>query len=208
MGQVPQEVQQSGLVDHSEHQVPNFRGNKNGPRAKLGLVPVDNDISTQCHNDISSNRASHNTAFTKAIDTQSVCNSTSHDLACVEERSGDDYVYLYDVSNSYRKRKRNIPDHIYQDKFLSSDYVNCVQQNGKDFGFLPLNNLMVYTGDDIVWSQVPNIVEAHTIVRNSKQPNFMGARIPVASQFNIQAWNSYLDQYWDKLQISCNLAFL
>ena len=206
LGQVPQEVQQSGLVDHSEHQVPNFRGNKNGPRAKLGLVLVDNDISTQCHNDISSNRASHHTAFTKAIDTQSVCNSTSHDLACVEERSGDDYVYLYDVSNSYRKRKRNIPDHIYQDKFLSSDYVNCVQQNGKDFGFLPLNNLMVYTGDDIVWSQVPNIVEAHTIVRNSKKPNFMGARIPVASQFNIQAWNSYLDQYWDK-QITDLLQF-
>ena len=123
LGQVPQEVQQSGLVDHSEHQVPNFRGNKNGPRAKLGLVLVDNDSSTQCHNDISSNRASHHTGFTKAIDTHSVCNSTSHDLACVEERSGDDYVYLYDVSNSYRKRKRNIPDHIYQDKFLSSDYV-------------------------------------------------------------------------------------
>ena len=116
----------------------------------------------------------------------------------MEEDSGDNYVYLYDVSNSSMKHKRNIPDHVYQNKFLSSDYVNCVQQNGKDFGFLPLNNLMFYTGHNIVWSQVPNIVEAHNIVRHSKKPNFMGARIPVASRFNIHAWKSYLDQYWDK----------
>ena len=40
LGQVPQEVQQSGLVDHSEHQVPNFRGNKNGPRAVTTRDPI------------------------------------------------------------------------------------------------------------------------------------------------------------------------
>ena len=29
-------------------------------------------------------------------------------------------------------------------------------------------------------------------------PNFMGARIPVNGQFNIPAWKSYLNEYWDK----------
>ena len=198
LGQVPREVQQSGLVDQPKHHVPHFRGNKNGPRAKLGQVLPHSATSVPFDTDANSKRAFSHTDCTQAQDTQGVITSTSHNLACVEEKDDEAYVYLYDVSNSPVKRKRNIPDHIYQAKFLSSDYVNCVHQNGKDFGFLPLNNLMVYTGDDIIWSEVPPIVAAHNIVKNSGKPNFMGARIPVAGQFNIHAWKFYLDQYWDK----------
>ena len=99
----------------------------------------------------------------------------------MEEQGNDTYVKLYDVANSPCKRKRNIPDYIYHGKFQAQDYVDCVQQNGKDFGFLPLNNLMVYTGDHITWSEIPSVIEAHKIIRNSARPNFMGARIPVAS---------------------------
>ena len=123
--------------------------------------------------------------------------STCHDLACVEEKYNDNYVYLYDVSCSPVRRKCNIPEYIYCNKFLCQDYVNCVQQNGKDFRFLPLSDLMVYTGDEITLTNIPSIVEAHTIVRNSGKPNFMGARIPLASQLNINAWKFYLAQYWD-----------
>ena len=71
---------------------------------------------------------------------------------------------------------------------------------------------MVYTGEDIIWTDVPNVIEAHKIIRKSAMPNFMGARIPVNGQFNIPAWKSYLNGYWDKqivdlLQYSFPLDF-
>ena len=61
LGQVSQDIQQLALVDHSKHQVPCFRDNKNGPRAKLGQVLLNSDSSTQSNTDISSNRASEHT---------------------------------------------------------------------------------------------------------------------------------------------------
>ena len=71
---------------------------------------------------------------------------------------------------------------------------------------------MVYTGEDVIWTDVPNIIEAHKIIRTSAMPIFMGARIPVNGQFNIPAWKSYLAGYWDKqivylLQYSFPLDF-
>ena len=50
---------------------------------------------------------------------------------------------------------------------------------------------MVYTGEEVAWADVPNIIEAHKI-------NFMGDRIPVGGRFNITAWRSYLAEYWDR----------
>ena len=175
------------------HHITDSRGNKNGTGAKLGQVLYQRAGYNQSCTDNKSQKALPHNNLVQAQDIQDI--STCHDL--VEEKNNDNYVYLYDVSNSPVRRKRNIPGYIYQDKFLSQDYVNCVQQNGKDFGFLPLNNLMVYTGDEIIWSKLPSIVEAHHIVRNSARPNFMGARIPVASQLNINALKFYLAQYWD-----------
>ena len=71
---------------------------------------------------------------------------------------------------------------------------------------------MVYTGEDVIWANVPNIIDAHKIIRKSAMPNFMGARIPVDDQFNISAWKSNLAGYWDKqivdlLQYSFPLDF-
>ena len=177
------------------HHITDSRGNKNGPRAKLGEVQYKSANSDQSCTENRSQRALTHDVLAQAPNISDI--STGHDLACVEEEYNDNYVYLYDVSCSPVRRKRNIPEYIYRNKFSSQDYVKCVQQNGKDFGFLPLNDLMLYTGDDITWTNIPSIIEAHTIVRNSGKPNFMGARIPLASQFNINAWKFYLVQYWD-----------
>ena len=56
---------------------------------------------------------------------------------------------------------------------------------------------MVCTGE-VIWQKVPSVIEAHKIARTAARPIFMGARIPVASQLNIDAWKSYLVGYWDK----------
>ena len=55
---------------------------------------------------------------------------------------------IYDIINPPHERKRNIPDVIHLNKNNSVDYKSCIQQNGRNFGFLPLNDLMVYTGEE------------------------------------------------------------
>ena len=112
---------------------------------------------------------------------------TCYDLACVEEQDNDIYVKFYDTDNPPYKRKRHTPIFVYHSKFYSNDYVNCVQQNGMNYGFLPLNNLIVYTGKEVLWSKVPSVIEAHKIIRTSVIPNFLRARILMSSQLNINA---------------------
>ena len=63
---------------------------------------------------------------------------------------------------------------------------------------VPYNDLMIYTGQEVVWGNVPDIIQAHTLVRRSAMPNFMQVRIPVKSQLNVAAWKKYLHSYWDK----------
>ena len=176
------------------HHIPCSRGNKNRPRAKLGEVhhkSANSDAGT-------GNRSQRALTQDVVIQAPNISDiSTGHDLACLEEKHNDNYVYLYDISGSPVRCKCNIPEYIYSNQFSSQDYVKCVQQSGKDFGFLPLNNLMLYRGDDIIWTNVSSVIEAHAIVRKSGKPNFMGARIPLASQLNINAWKFYLAQYWD-----------
>ena len=57
---------------------------------------------------------------------------------------------------------------------------------------------MVYTVQDVIWGDVPNILQAHANVRQSGVPNFMSCRIPVQTQLKVQAWKKYLDSYWDR----------
>ena len=141
LGQVTQEVPHLG---QPMHHITDSRGNKNGIGAKLGQVLYQRAGHNQSCTENKAQKALPHNDLIQVQDIQDI--STCHDLACVEEKNNDNYVYLYDVSNFPARRKCNIPHYIYQEKLLSQDYVTCVRQNGKDFGFLPLNNLMVYTG--------------------------------------------------------------
>ena len=96
------------------------------------------------------------------------------------------------------KRARQIPDSVYAARYQSMDHKNCLYQNDKKFGFIPVNDLMVYTGQEMVWGHVPDIVEAHARVKQSGLPNFMKLRIPVETQLKVNSWKKYLDCYWDR----------
>ena len=48
------------------------------------------------------------------------------------------------------------------------------------------------------WEKVPDILQARKIIRQSGVPNFLKARIPVATQLNPDTWSFYLQDYWDK----------
>ena len=63
---------------------------------------------------------------------------------------------------------------------------------------LILNDLQLYNGHDVTWGNVPNMVQAHKLIRQSGYPNFLKMRIPVNTQLNIPKWRSYLHDYWDQ----------
>ena len=72
------------------------------------------------------------------------------------------------------------------------------QKNTKHFGFSPKSALKIYEGQPVQWHQVPDILQAHRLIKDSNLPNFLHCRIPVKSGLNIKAWRSYLQNYWDQ----------
>ena len=61
-----------------------------------------------------------------------------------------------------------------------------------------LNDLMVDTGYEVIWGQVPNIIQTHAKIRQSGLLNFMYMRIPVQTQLKAHTSEQYLHCYWDK----------
>ena len=57
---------------------------------------------------------------------------------------------------------KNIPEEVWQNRFTCVDYIACVEQNGSDFGYIPLTDLHVYMGPLIQWNSVPNIWQANS----------------------------------------------
>ena len=59
-------------------------------------------------------------------------------------------------TNGYRC-KREIPDNILKNKYWSLDLKKNIYQNDKQFGLIPLDDLMTYTGHEVVWGNVPEL---------------------------------------------------
>ena len=95
-------------------------------------------------------------------------------------------------------REEVVPLYIWNNRNSSKDYKACMQQNGNQFGYIPLNDLKVYQGPDVLWKQIPCIIEAHKLIKRSGMPNFLYCRIPVQTQLNPDRWRHYLADYWDK----------
>ena len=68
-------------------------------------------------------------------------------------------------SSKVYNRRKAIPDSIVNNKYQSVDYKNCLNQNKLGFCFIPYNDLMVCTGQEVVWGSVPDIIQAHELVR-------------------------------------------
>ena len=95
-------------------------------------------------------------------------------------------------------KQGKIPLYIISNKMNCVDYVKCSQQNGTQFGFIPLTPLKIYTGKKTSNQKVHNIVDLHYKVKASSCPNFLACRIPLQSQLNINNCRKYLVKYWDQ----------
>ena len=91
-----------------------------------------------------------------------------------------------------------IPLYVWKNKQFSTDYRACIAQNGGQFGYIPLQDLKIYEGPPAHWDRVPDILQAHKIIRQSGVPNVLKARIPIATQLNPDKWSDHLQGHWDK----------
>ena len=88
--------------------------------------------------------------------------------------------------------------YIWADRNSSKDYKACIQQNGDQFGYIPLNDLKLYHGPEVIWKETSSILQVHKLIRQSGVPHFLNCRIPVQTQLNPDRWRHYLTDYWGK----------
>ena len=81
-------------------------------------------------------------------------------------------------------------DHMFEQSELT--------QTSKHFGSMPRSALQLYKEPPVNWDNIPDILQAHKLVKSSKVLNYLGCRIPVDSGLNIKKWRYYLANYWDQ----------
>ena len=131
------------------------------------------------------------------IDTKPHCDSIITPSNVEEDR------LLYDV-NAYKDDKF-MSSIIYVDTYKPDremgegpTYTLCKQQSSHNFGFIPLTEPILPGNVDISPMNIQCPIELHKKVKLGNKPNFLGARIPVPSQLNVNQWKHYLVDYWDK----------
>ena len=112
-----------------------------------------------------------------------------------------DMVKIFDIAS----------DDKYLNTLLSKQVIKRVLANGNmqcevfkkwrdqtdfDFGFVPLSNFLLPDSKD-QGLRFESPIEQHYAVRCQGVPNFLGARSPVSSQLNVEAWQNMLGDYWD-----------
>ena len=102
-----------------------------------------------------------------------------------------------------------------EDKYISSilirschDRKNVINCNAKSykiwksqtdfkFGFIPLGEFQLSDSSEVHVISDYCPIKAHAIVKSFQKPNYLGARLKVDAQLNLEAWKAELHDYWD-----------
>ena len=133
---------------------------------------------------------------------KSTSNGPSVNIAC---KKYDRLCPLYDVNNVAMEDKF-INTIIFANQGakgfpMSSDnpvYNKWQSQVDFPFGFVPLGDQIMPENRDWYQTHSYSPIQMHDIVRSTGKPNFLGARLPVMSQLNVEVWQSLLKDYWDQ----------
>ena len=114
------------------------------------------------------------------------------DLVCTSDSHTDDARFESCFANTA------IPMRVWSQRFQCKNFVQCLAQNGSDFGVFPITDQLTYQGTDTHNTFVADIFDLHRKVRESNKPNFLGCRVPLKGQLNPTVWRTHLIDYWDK----------
>ena len=83
-----------------------------------------------------------------------------------------------------------------QNSVCDTVYTNGIRTDV--FGFIPKGPLKLYDGNPTTCNCISDIIRAHLMIKDSGIPNYLGCRIPVASNLKCHVWSQHLVNYWDK----------
>ena len=69
-------------------------------------------------------------------------------------------------------------------------------QTDFNFGFIPLGDFRLSDSNEINYIANFCPITAHKIVKRCNKPNYLGARLKVDSQLNLDEWKKELVGYW------------
>ena len=113
-----------------------------------------------------------------------------------------DLALLYDL-NGLDDKFTNIVVSVFHNKIdmnLDSEYCPNFrlwrEQSRFDFGFIPLSDFILPKNTKQA-EPIQCPIQTHDLVKQSGVYNFLGCRIPIKSQLNVDEWSHQLQGYWD-----------
>ena len=79
----------------------------------------------------------------------------------------------------------------------AKSYKMWKSQTDFEFGFIPLGEFRLSDSSEVNVTSDYCPIKAHAIVKSFHKPNYLGARLKVDSQQNLEAWKAELHDYWD-----------
>ena len=79
----------------------------------------------------------------------------------------------------------------------NATFENWNRQNIEKFGFIPLGNHKIPDKDENNFTDL-HIFDVHKMLKDNSIPNFLGKQIRLKTELNIENWEHYLQDYWDK----------
>ena len=72
-----------------------------------------------------------------------------------------------------------------------------------EIGYILLTDLKIYTGPSVKWDTIPDIIEAHNLVRKKWGAKFLKCRSPVLTNLNSDIWRTNLKDNCCGLTFRC-----
>ena len=184
---------------------------KQGTVSALGLNP--NMAQHSDHNDPSGRGLNPPKQYTKNNVNQQIASESDleyrdrvNTVCANDPQWTDQWMPIYGVNYAGVEEKfvnsimhfNQFSDHIDIADSQSNIFQLWREQSDFDFGFIPLGEQQMSNTFDTNVIDTNNLIEIHEIVRKTKKPNFMQARIPVTSQLNVEVWQELLKDYWNQ----------
>ena len=116
------------------------------------------------------------------------------------DKVGSEKMKLFDINGLEDKYINSILIRSCHD---SKNVANCNAKSYKlwksqtDFEFIPLGEFRLSDSSEVNVISDYCPIKAHAIVKSFHKPNYLGARLKVDSQLNLEAWKAELHGYWD-----------
>ena len=123
----------------------------------------------------------------------------SHDSSATVD--SDVLKPLFDINEADDKFLHSVLFNTRGNRFVTP--TNCktydMYKNQTDFqfGFIPLSDPLLPESDVVNTMVYDSVANIHYKVEEFNLPNFLGARIPVKNQLNVDKWKELLQGYWD-----------